>query len=114
MRWKLMIRVDILKAKHTFMINGILFWEDAEYFGRLSKTGECYVIKGEDGHWAVMEDYRWAFNRMKVNAFFERKSIVYMNNRKRLNHFNSVYDYFKGNNAKRECFNTFEDAMLYS
>lgn len=88
-----MIEVVVWKAKDNaiFQNNGT-FVEGELYFGRLSKDGNAYVIRSEEGYWIPIERYTWA-KRTKKTEYFERQCTIYMRNRKRLNEFVSVEQY---------------------
>ena len=110
-----MIEVAVYKAKNNIVFNrNATFLEGELYFGRLSKDGNCYVIRSEEGYWIPIERYNWA-KRGDRNIFFERKATIFMKNRKRLNEFVSVEQYFDGDNYKNFWYSTyFRDNKLFS
>lgn len=100
-----MIEVVVWKAKNnvTLQKNGT-FIEGESYFGRLSKDGDCYVIRSEEGYWIPVVRYTWA-RRYDMSVAFERRSTIFMRNRKRLNEFISVEHYL--DTAKYKQFNRY-------
>ena len=97
-----MIEVAVFKAKHnlSYQNNGT-FIEGELYFGRLSKDGNCYVVRSEEGYWIPVERYTWA-KRMNMKDNFQRMSTIYMRNRKRLNEFVSVEQYISNPDNYRQ------------
>lgn len=102
-----MIEAVVYKAKRSIFRDKNTFIEGNLYFGRWSKTGECYVIRSEEGNWIpfwwIKYTYKikYTYNRWTVSDSFERKFTIYMKNRKRLNKFDSVEHYFDGENCKK-------------
>lgn len=108
-----MIEVAVWKAKNnvTLQKNGT-FIEGESYFGRLSKDGSCYVVRSEEGYWIPVVRYTWA-RRRNVGDYFNRSATIFMKNRKRLNEFASVEQYFDGNNCRKWWYATqFKDNQL--
>lgn len=111
-----MIEVRILKAKEDLYIrkNGS-FTEGELYFGRPSKDGMGYVVRSDEGYWIPFFQSRLTINHY-WNSFpdqFQGVGTVYMKNRKRLNQFFSVADYFIGDNCKKLWYGTmFKDNEL--
>lgn len=101
-----MIEVAVYKAKNNIVFNrNATFLEGELYFGRLSKDGQCYVIRSEEGYWIPVERYTWA-RRGNVRDNFERRATIYMYNRKRLNEFTSVEEYLNGDNCEKWWYGT--------
>jgi hypothetical protein len=102
-----MIEVAILVARETTILQKKgTFLEGESYFGRYSKTGNCYVIRSEEGYWIPIERYDWAYNRSKVRVLFDRKATIYMYNRKRLNELPSAEEYMNGDNCDKWWYGT--------
>jgi hypothetical protein len=94
-----MIRVDILKSKGNIVWrkNGT-FLEGGLYFGRMSKDGNSYVIKGEEDYWIPVEHRTWA-KRTDVQKYFTTHSWFLVDNYKDLNNIASpellLSDFYK-------------------
>lgn len=101
-----MIEVTVWLARGNAVLqkNGA-FLEGEMYFGRLSKDGNCYVMRSEEGYWIPVERYRWV-KRGNVEDNFERKATIYMLNRKRLNRITNVEDYLNGDNCEKWWYGT--------
>lgn len=71
-----MIRVDILRANHTFVecVNGT-FYEGEYYIGRMSKDGKSYVVRSSEGYWIPLVRFTWA----KTNAVLFTKRFMAVN-----------------------------------
>ena len=102
-----MIEVAVLLARGNEVLqkNGT-FLEGELYFGRVSKDGNCYVVRSEEGYWIPVERYDWAYNRSKIRNIFDRRATIYMLNRKRLNDFTSVEEYLNGDNCEKWYYGT--------
>lgn len=111
-----MIEVSIMKATRNVSFGkNATFLEGELYFARLSKHEDYFVMRSEEGYWIkihTFEGYGYCIWNFKPENF-ERKALIYMRNRKRLNEFISVQDYLCGYNCKKQWYVTHIDNKLY-
>lgn len=90
-----MIQVHILQAKEDFRFrkNGT-FKQGEMYFGRMSKNGDCYVARSEEGYWIPVQQWKMTVMRPKEH-FFRTLSWVIMPNRSELNSIFSVDEVYR-------------------
>lgn len=113
-----MIEVSVLEALENISFGrNATFKKGERYFARLSRNEDFYVMRSEEGYWIPISSFKengyciWNF----IPKGFERKSIIYMRNRKRLNEFHSVELYFLGDNCEKWWYDRtrYEDVKLY-
>lgn len=113
-----MIEVSIMRANKfiaTTYGKNATFLEGELYFARLSKNEDYYLMRSEEGYWVKVMSFKeggyciWTFKP----EGFERKAIIYMRNRKRLNQFASAREYLCGYNCVKSWGYSHRDKELY-
>lgn len=112
-----MIAVEVLKAKKNIIMENNTFLEGERYFGRMSKNGDMFVVKSEEGNWVVIEQYQHtlvAKHHLRLNEIFSYDSTIYMKSRKSLNKYSDFINYtLEGNYNTYGLIKVFYDSELY-
>lgn len=98
-----MIQVYIYRAKKNVSLQKKgTFLEGALYFGRMSRNGNCFVVRSEEGNWIPVERYDWAKRGNRYN-YFETQTWFLTNNRKNLNEIDNPNEFLKEMYKCQQC-----------